>query len=126
MLLALRDSTSVIVWRVSMGVMLSIMDAMVYLRIISGYYKTLGLRRQANAMLLMIATNMGIQIIIVLAQYKKKSWIVKVKEALICLLFLRPAVDIIRVSTNYKDSEAMFDPLNELLANKVRGGVDKL
>ena len=102
-----------------MGVMLSIMDAMVYLRIISGYYSE-GLHRQGNMMLLMIATNMGIQIIIVLAQYKKKSWIVKVKEALICLLFLRPAVDIIRVSTNYKDSEAMFDPLNELLANKVR------
>ena len=60
------------------------------------------------------------QIIVALNQYKKKSWGVKVKEVLICLFFLRPAVDAFRVSTNYKDSREAFDPLTEMTLNKVR------
>ena len=96
------------------------LDAVTDLYIISTYYKTVGLHGQANAMLAMIVTNMGIQINIVLNQYKKKSWKVKVKEVLICLFFLRPAVDAHRVSTNYKDAETTLDPLFEMIANKVR------
>ena len=96
------------------------LDALTDIYIISTYYNTKGLRGQANAMLAMIVTNMGIQIIIVLAQYKKKSWKVQVKEVLISLLLLRPIVDAYRVSTNYEDSEASFDPLAEMIANKVR------
>ena len=106
--------------RVSIGAALSMLDAVTDIYIISKYYSTEGLRGQANAMLAMIATNMGLQILLVLGQYKKKSWKVKVKEVLICLFFLRPAVDAYRVSTNYKDNEATFDPLVEMIANKVR------
>ena len=119
-LLALRDSIYGMVWRVSVGAALSMLDAATDIYIISKYYNTEGLRGQANAMLAMIATNMGIQILVVLSQYKKKSRKVKVKEVLICLFFLRPAVDAYRVSTNYKDSEATMDPLIEMIVNKVR------
>ena len=55
----------------------------------------------------------------VLANYKKKHWTVKLKEMLISLFFLRPAVDAFRVSTNHTDDEANFDPLHEMLFNKV-------
>ena len=103
-----------------MGAALSMLDAVTDIYIISKYYKTEGLREQANAMFAMIVMNMGIQITAVLAQYKKKSWKVKVKEVLICLFFLRPAVDAYRVSTNHKDSEATLDPLQEMIFNKVR------
>ena len=96
------------------------LDAVTDIFVIVSYYNTEGLRGQANMMIAMVATNTGIQILLVLAQYKKKSWGVKVKEALICLLFLRPAVDAYRVSTNHKDSEATIDPLIEMIINKVR------
>ena len=103
-----------------MGAVLSMLDAATDIYIISKYYSIAELRGQANAMLAMIMTNMGIQIIIVLTQYKKKSWKVKIKEALFCLFFLRPAIDAHRMSTNYEDSETTFDPLIEMVANKVR------
>ena len=108
------------VWRVSVGAALSMLDAVSDIYVISNYYNTEGLRGQANAMLAMLVMNMGLQILFALALYKKKSWKVKVKEALICLFFLRPAVDAHRVSTNYKDSETMGDPLVEMIFNKVR------
>ena len=108
------------VWRVSVGAALSILDAVTDIYIISKYYNTESLRGQANAMLAMIATNMGFQILLVLGQYRKKGWGVKAKEALICLLFLRPAVDAYRVSTNRKDSETTVDPTMEMIVNKVR------
>ena len=96
------------------------LDAVTDIYIISKYYNTEGLRGQANAMLAMIATNMFCQIGIVFVFYKKKRWQEKMKEVLICLFFLRPAVDVYRVSTNYQDSEATFDPLAEMMINKVR------
>ena len=108
------------VWRVSVGAALSMLDAVTDIYIISKYYNTDGLRGQADAMFAMIATNMLFQIGMVLTQYKKKSWKAKVKESLICLFFLRPAVDAYRVSTNYKDTEATVDPLVEMIWNKVR------
>ena len=108
------------IWRVSVGAALSMLDAATDIFVIVSYYSTEGLRGRANAMLAMIATNMGIQILVVLGQYKKKSWKVKVKEVLICLFFLRPALDAYRVSSNYKDSEATADPLIEMIYNKVR------
>ena len=115
-----RCSIYGMVWRVSVGAALSMLDAVSDLYVISKYYSTVGLRGQANAMLAMILTNMVVQIVLVLGQYKKKSLKVKVKEVLICLFFLRPAVDAYRVSTNYKDSEATMDPLIEMIVNKVR------
>ena len=115
------------VWRVSVGAALSMLDAVTDIYMISNYYNTEGLRGQANVMIAMVATNMGIQMLCVLGQYKKKSWGVKVKEVLICLFFLRPAVDAFRVSTNHKDRESTIDPLIEMITNKVRcGGVTNL
>ena len=118
--LAPRDSIYGMVWRVSVGAALSMLDAVTDIYVIVTYYNTEGLRGQANAMLAMIATNMGIQILVVLGQYKKKSWKVKVKEVLICLFLLRPIVDAYRVSTNQEDNESTVDPLLEMIANKVR------
>ena len=122
MVITLLSSCSIygMIWRVSVGAALSMLDAWTDIYIILKYYKTEGLLGQANAMLVMIVTNIGLQIILVLIQYKMKSWKVKVKEVLICLLFLRPAVDAYRVSTNYKDNETMDDPLMEMIFNKVR------
>ena len=115
-----RCSIYGMVWRVSVGAALSMLDAVTDLYVISKYYSTVGLRGQANAMLAMIVTNMGLQIFIVLNLYKKKSWGEKLKEVLICLFILRPAVDAYRVSTNYKDSDATIDSLAEMMSNKVR------
>ena len=120
--MAPRHSIYGVVWRVSAGAALSMLDAVTDIYIITKYYNTEGLRGQANAMLAMIATNMGIQILNVLGQYKKKSWGVKAKEVLFCLFFLRPAVDAFRVSTNHEDSEITIDPLLEMIFNKVRNG----
>ena len=106
--------------RVSIGAALSMLDAATDTYVISKYYNTEGLRGQANAMLVMIATNMGFQILFVVTQYSKKSWKVKIKEVLFCLFFLRPAVDAFRVSTNHKDNETTSDPLTEMITNKVR------
>ena len=96
------------------------LDAVTDIYVIVTYYTTEGLRGQANAMLAMIATNMGLQIFCMMVQYKKKSWGVKAKEALICLFFLRPAVDAYRVSTNLEDDELFGNPMQEMLVNKVR------
>jgi len=66
----------------------------------------------------MITTNLAMQVIFVLAQYKKKSLAVKLREVLICLFFLRPAVDAYRVSTNHEDADATVDSLVEMITNK--------
>ena len=105
-------------FRVSVGAFLSTVDAATDIFVISTYYND-GLQGKANAMLAMITINMVVQLLLVLAQYKKKSWRVKAKEMLISLFFLRPAVDAFRVSTNHKDEEANFDPLLEMIFNKV-------
>ena len=73
---------------------------------------------QASALLAMITTNLVIQILVVVAQYQKKSLAVKLKEVLICLSFLRPAVDAYRVSTNHEDDRAPMDSLSEMIMNK--------
>ena len=70
-------------------------------------------------LLAMIATNLGIQILVILAQYKSKSWKRKLWEIFITLTFLRPIVDAYRVSTNHKDDEATVDVLAELCCNKI-------
>ncbi len=66
----------------------------------------------------MITTNLFVQILVVLGQYKKKSLAGKLKEVLICLFFLRPAVDAYRVSTNHEDDELTADSLVEMMSNK--------
>ena len=59
-------------------------------------------------MLAMIGTNMVIQLLAMLAQYKKKSWKMKLGEACITVFFLRPFVDCYRVHVGHVDEEESF------------------
>ena len=59
------------------------------------------------------------QLLVVIAVYQKKSVAVKLREALISFLFLRPAVDAYRVSTNHQDDGAKIDSLSEMVVNKM-------
>ena len=114
-----RDSVYGLVWRVGVGALLSSVDAATDIYVVGTYYSE-GLNGQANAMLGMISANLIIQLLIVLGQYQKKRWTVKLKEALITLLFLRPIVDAYRISNNHDDVDTTFDPLLEMMMNKVR------
>ena len=115
----LRDSIYGTMWRVSIGAALSLLDAVTDLYVIGTYYRE-GLNDKAGTMVSMITFNMVFQIVIVLGQYRKKSWKVKVKEILICLFLLRAPVDAYRVSTNYIDEDVAVNPLKEMIFNKVR------
>ena len=108
-----------LVWRVAVGAVLSSVDTATDIYVVGTYYSE-GLNVQANAMLGMIGANVIIQLLIVFAQYQKKRWTVKLKEALITLLFLRPVVDAYRISSNYNDNKTTVDPLAEMFFNKVR------
>jgi len=48
----------------------------------------------------------------------KESWGVKLKEMVITLFFLRPAVDAYRVSTNHEGEDTTMDSLTEMIVNK--------
>ena len=114
----LRDNRYGMILRVSTGAVLSVIDAVSDLYILNTYFSQ-GLDLQAYTLLAMIVTSMFLQILCVFTQYKKKSWGVMARELLITLLFLRPAVDAFRVSTNHKDDDATFDNLAEMFINKV-------
>jgi len=114
----LRDSIYGMVLRVLVGAALSTMDAATDIYVISKYYQSEELYGQANGMLAMLLGNSIVQLLLVYTQYKNKSWLVIGKEVLITMLFLRPAVDAYRVSTNHDDKEANFDPLSGMMMNK--------
>jgi len=114
-----RDSIYGMVYRVTMGAVLSTVDAATDIYVISTYYKSKELYGQANAMLAMLLGNIIFQLLVVYVQYIKKGWLVIGKEALITITFFRPAVDAYRVSTNYENDEASMDPLSEMAMNKV-------
>ena len=83
------------------------------------YYQSDELIGQAHILLAMISANVGVQCIIVLIVYRKKSWTVKLTEILICITFLRPAVDAYRVSTNHQDDKIeRYDPLVGMIFTK--------
>jgi len=114
----LRDSQWGMILRVSVGAILSMLDAGTDLYTISTYKESDKLTWQANAMLAMVSMNMVVQILTVLAVYQKHPWPTKLKEILICLTFLRPAVDAYRVSTNHENQTATVNPLQEMMINK--------
>ena len=109
----LRENKAGLAMRVGMGAGLSIFDGITDIFVIITYFNA-GLRGQAFALIAMCATSMLGQIVTTLASYGKKSWGFKLKEILICLTLLRPAVDAYRISTNYKDDESTMDPLAEV------------
>ena len=114
----LRDSKWGMILRVSVGALLSMLDAGTDIYTVSTYYMSDKLTWQANAMLVMLSINMLTQILHVLSVYQNHPWPTKLKEILICLTFLRPAVDAYRVSTNYEDKMATVSPLQEMIINK--------
>jgi len=114
----LRDSKWGMVLRVSVGAILSMLDAGTDIYTISTYYQSDKLTWQANAMLAMVSINMLTQVLGVLGNYQKHPWQTKLKEILICLTFLRPAVDAYRVSTNHEDKMATVNPFQEMIINK--------
>ena len=114
----LRDSKWGMILRVSLGAFLSMLDGATDIYTISTYYKSDKLTWQANAMLAMLLMNMFGQVLTVLGIYQKHPWQTKVKEILICLTFLRPAVDAYRVSTNHEEKMVKVNPLQEMMINK--------
>ena len=114
----LRDSIYGMVMRVVVGAVLSSSDAVTDIFTISTYYNSEELYEQANVLLAMLLVNILIQLIGVIGQYRRKSWSVKVKEALITVLFLRPAVDAYRISTNQENDELTIDSFSEMMINK--------
>ena len=114
----MRDSIYGTVLRVTVGAVLSTIDAVTDIYVIATYYKSEELVGQANALLAMLFVNIFCQLLTLYVQYKNKSWWVIGKEALITMTFLRPAVDAFRVSTNHDDQEATFDQLLEMMFNK--------
>ena len=113
----LRDSIYGMVFRVAAGALLSTMDATTDLYTLYTYWNS-GLKGQAMVLLAMIVTNLCFQILIILGQYKSKSWKRKLWEIVITLTFLRPIVDAYRVSTNQEDDELVVDQLAELCFTK--------
>ena len=95
------------------------MDAATNIYTVATYYKSDELVGQANALLVMVVTNILIQMSIVHAQNKKTSARKMLMEAMISLSFLRPAVDAYRVCMNHKDSDSAVDSLDLMIFNKV-------
>ena len=113
----LRDSKYGMVFRVAVGALLSTMDATTDLYTLYTYWHS-GFKGQAMVLLVMILANLGVQTLMILAQYRGKGWKRKLWEIVITLTFLRPAVDAYRVSTNHEDDDAMVSQLTELCCNK--------
>ena len=67
----------------------------------------------------MVLLNLIIQMLVVFSTNKKMSGMKMLKEAMITLFFLRPAVDAYRVCTNHKvDEDHGVDSLNMMIVNK--------
>jgi len=66
----------------------------------------------------MVVANVIIQLFFQSAYYKKKSSAIKLKEALITLFFLRPAVDAFRLATNQVDKDSQLNPITTMATNK--------
>jgi len=115
----LRNSIYGTVYRVIIGAITSTTDVATDLYVLFTYYNSDALVNRANTLLAMICLSMFCQILVGWGQYRKKSINVKLRELLITLLFLRPAVDAYRVSTNHDDEEAAIEPLMEMMFNKV-------
>ena len=110
----LRDSIYGTMYRVSVGAVLSMIDVATDIYVISTYYQSEALKGRANVLIAMISINTIIKLLVVFGNYQKKDLTVKVKEALITLFFLRPAVDAYRVSTNQEDEENSINRLTEV------------
>jgi len=111
----LRDNKFGMMFRVGVGAALSMSDAATDIYVISTYYGKEELVGQANVFLAMIILNIFVQLLFVKANYQQSGWRVLLREFLITLMFLRPAVDAYRVVTSKEgDLTAVTDPLHEV------------
>ena len=94
------------------------MDAATDLYTITIYYKSDDLLGQANVLLVMVLLNLFVQMLIVVAANKITSKRKMLKEAMITLFFLRPAVDAYRVCTNHKSTDNGVGSLDMMMFNK--------
>jgi len=89
-------------------------DAATDIYVISTYYGKEELVGQANVFLAMITLNMFVQMVAMKANYQRSGWRVMLREMLITLMFLRPAVDAYRVVTSKENDLTVTDPLIEV------------
>ena len=113
----IRDSIYGTVLRVSLGAILSTVDIVTDVYVISTYFSS-GLEAQAYSLMVMIFASVAMQMVVVIGNYVRAPPSRLLKEALISLLFLRPAVDAYRVSTNHEAVEESVSSLSEMMYNK--------
>jgi len=102
-----------LVKRVIIGALLSIGDMITDVFVIISYLDN-GDTKQAYILMAMMGASIVIQLFIAFIQNRKKSKWSLIRELLIVLSGLKPAVDAYRVATGYEDELTMFDPLMDM------------
>ena len=106
-----------LVRRVILGAGLSICDMITDVMVISSYYEA-GDTEAANTLLTMILFNLFVQLVITLCQNHQKSKIALLRECLIAISCMKPAVDAYRVATGYENEQNSMNPLVEMALGK--------
>ena len=108
-----------LVWKVGFGAFLGILDLVTDVNAIYSFYVE-GNHGFAKAVIAMISASMAVQLLLVYGNGKKRGNIFVLKEVLIVLSGLKPAVDAYRVVSGVKVGvEAAMDPMLELVLAKV-------
>ena len=113
----LVSSNMGLVKRVVLGALLSIMDMISDVWVITSYYAE-GNDSGATALMAMIMCSTAFQLVLVISQnHKKSKWFI-LREVMFVLTFLKPGVDAYRVATGYIDEETTASPLVEMVLGK--------
>jgi hypothetical protein len=110
-------STLGLVKRVVLGAGLSIMDMITDIFVIRDYLR-IGDTTSAHTLMAMIGLSIVAQLILAYVQNRKKSKWVILRELLIVLSGLKPAVDAYRVAMGYEDELSALEPLVEMSLGK--------
>ena len=103
--------------RVALGAGLSIMDMITDIFVIRDYLR-IGDTTSAHTLMAMIGLSIVAQLILAYVQKRKKSKWVILRELLIVLSGLKPAVDAYRVAMGYEDELSALEPLVEMSLGK--------
>ena len=106
-----------LVKRVMIGALLSIGDMITDVFVIISYLEN-GDTKQAYSLMGMISASIVLQLLIAYVQNRKKSKWALIRELLIVLSGLKPAVDAYRVATGYSDELSTFNPLEDMVCGK--------
>ena len=106
-----------LVKRVIIGALLSIGDMITDVFVIISYLEN-GDTKQAYSLMGMISASIVLQLLIAYVQNRKKSKWALIRELLIVLSGLKPAVDAYRVATGYSDELSTFNPLEDMVCGK--------